>query len=269
MHDSSALAGAPASTSATISDNVRSSLLPLLSASTQQAAKQALDELSTIQRDLQETSKVHMNPFVLRQIEAMQQPLRTLYRLVAPAQKAVGAADAVDQLQSYASLSGDLIPVWALVDFGEVNYDHVPLMLKQYHRLIARKVDDEGCYHILIATRQQFAVDEGYTLIPFRSILDVALGALPRPVRAQRLTVDGRMGNSDEFMDSKSCLSLRTRLQHILFQFESVEDCRQWATVLQEVVLENKRGLNATTANIVSQQPPPPHGAGVAQEDLS
>ncbi|CUF18620.1 Hypothetical protein, putative, partial [Bodo saltans] len=235
-----------AKSTATVSDNVRGSLLPLMSLSSQHAAIKAIEELQEIQRGLLDAAgSKYINPTVQRMLHSMEDPLRVLFRIVAPAVTPVMAehAQVLGPILPSATSTGEFLPVWALVDFGEVNYDRSPLTLRQYHRIVARRVDEEGMSHVMIATRQQFALDEGYIQVPFSSVLDVAFGCQPRGVVAQRLLMDGSITRSDELHDDKSAISIRTRLQHIQIQFESVADCNVWARVLQEVVVANTKRL--------------------------
>lgn len=239
-----------------IVENTRGSLLPLLSAATQEAALRAIDELAEIQKSILDTK--NLNPFVFRQLESMKDPIRTLHKIVAPRDAPMLRDGSGQTVHPSGGMSGEFVPMWALVDFGEVNYDRIPPTLRQYHRVIARRIDDAGESHLMIATRQQFAIDDGYTSIPFSSIVDLALGAQPRPVPAQRLTMDGTVTRADEYLSSDTCLSLRTRLQHILLQFENKDECQIWARVLQDVVMLNTRKapMGKFVADLQLQQRP-------------
>jgi hypothetical protein len=252
----------PVERGATVAENARGSLLPLMTFASQHAAMRAIGELQEIQRGLLDAGgSKYLNPAIQRQLEAMEEPLRVLFRIVAPAVTPVmSEAGRLQGPVVPSSIStGEFLPVWALVDFGEVNYDHTPLTLRQYHRIVARRIDEENMSHVMIATRQQFALDEGYIQVPFSSILDVAMGCQPRPICAQRLLMDGTVSRSDELYDCKSCISIKTRLQHIQIQFESVEDCEVWARVMQSVVIMNTKALPQGT---------PFRPATIASEDL-
>ena len=202
-------------------------LLPLLSQATQQAAVHALQELQESLRAMQEGSEKNINPHVRQAISSMTSPLQTLHRLLAP-KRLLGVGDGRSR--------HPVLPVWVLVDFGEVNYNVLPLALKQYHRLMAQKVDDVDEPHIIFATRQQFATDDGYQQIALHSVVNVVMGGVPRPYRAQRLSMDGTILRSDEFIDSKSVLSIRTLVQTIVVQFEAEFECKQWHALIKEFV---------------------------------
>ena len=209
------------------SEDASTMLLPLLSQATQQAAVDALADLKESLRSLEESSSKNMNPHVQQAIRSLRTPLQTLHRLIAP-QRLLGVHGG--------SGRHPVLPVWVLVDFGEVNYNVLPLALKQFHRLMAQRVDDTGEAHILFATRQQFATDDGYIQIPLHSVVNVVLGGVPRPYRAQRLGIDGRMHPSDLFLDSKQVMSIRTLVQTIVVQFEGAHECRQWHALVKEFV---------------------------------
>jgi hypothetical protein len=123
-----------------------------------------------------------------------------------------------------------------LVDFGEVNYNVLPLAVKQFHRVAAIKTDETGENHIIFATRHQFALDSGYIEVPLHAVINIVKGGVPRPYRAQRLGIDGSIHFTNEFFQSTAVLSVRTMTQTIVVQFEGEFECRQWHALIQEAV---------------------------------